>query len=292
MAKRKDEPAVLRDLIVEFGSLVDDPANKDARVMLFKRNEATDVAAPPDVAVQAVTDTLEKVGAKMSRTRLQALKAAVQNLNRLLMEVGGASDDEEDDDEEGMGMKGKEKAEKRDDAEKVEAAATAEKPVEKVTEPSAETPQPDADLVAKMQAERDVLMKRLEAAEEMAKAEREARLTREWIEKARVYSHLPTTADAFGPVLKRANESLSAEDFAELERLFKAADEHIAKSALYTDAGRSVGASEDSASARLNKLAQALVDEGKVKHFADAISKLSRDPEHRGLISDYLSERH
>lgn len=53
--------------------------------------------------------------------------------------------------------------------------------------------------------------KRAERAEKVAKAERDLRLTREYIAKAEAYS-LPVPAEVLGPVLKRCTEALSKSD--------------------------------------------------------------------------------
>ena len=69
----------LKQLTVRFGSLVDEPANKGARVLLFKRDDA----APEAVAAEAVA----KVGRKMSGSRLSAFKDALNKLTSLFSEV-------------------------------------------------------------------------------------------------------------------------------------------------------------------------------------------------------------
>ena len=55
-------------------------------------------------------------------------------------------------------------------------------------------------------------------AETIAKAERDNRLGREYIEKARSYTNLPVTPEEFGPVLKRMYESLTEDDVQLIEK--------------------------------------------------------------------------
>jgi hypothetical protein len=57
------------------------------------------------------------------------------------------------------------------------------------------------------------LSKRLEVAEEIAKAEQDLRLDREYIEVAKSYN-LPVDPDELGPVLKRMSDAMSYEDCA------------------------------------------------------------------------------
>ncbi len=269
---------MLRDLVVEFGSVVDKGANPGADIVLFKRDaSADDTATEATIAAAVVNDTLEKVGRKMSGPRLNALKAAVEHLNRILGEVDSSSADEDDEKEEAHMAKS--------ETTPVEAPK-----VEKAAEPVVDVSKDDA--IAKMQAELETLRKRAEDAETLAKAEREERLVREWIEKARAYAALPTTADKLGPVLKRAHAALPAEDFAELERLFAAAHEHMTKAAVYRDLGQSGETGSESAMAKLNKRASEMVSAGEAKHYADAIDKISRDPANRDLIEAWNRERH
>jgi hypothetical protein len=66
--------------------------------------------------------------------------------------------------------------------------------------------------------------KRAERAEQVAKAERDLRLTREYIAKAEQYS-LPVPAEVLGPVLKRCTESLSKQDCEILAQCLDSASE-------------------------------------------------------------------
>lgn len=79
---------------------------------------------------------------------------------------------------------------------------------------------------------------RAEAAEKVAKEERDTRLTNEFIAKAESdYGHMSVEPAKFGPVLKAASEKLSKEEFDAIETALKAADEQIEKGALFAEAG-------------------------------------------------------
>jgi len=95
-----------------------------------------------------------------------------------------------------------------------------------------------AEADARTQAERlEKAEKHAEESDKLAKAERDERLTRDFIAKAELFKALPFKAAEFGPVLKSASEKLSKDQFAELERVLTAADEQIAKGDLFKEQG-------------------------------------------------------
>lgn len=81
---------------------------------------------------------------------------------------------------------------------------------------------------------------RITQAEEIAKSERDLRLEREFVSKAAEYN-LPVDADELGPVLKRAAESLSLEDFSVLVKCLDAGSS--AETMLYGEVGKQGGGS-------------------------------------------------
>lgn len=87
---------------------------------------------------------------------------------------------------------------------------------------------------------RAIIEKNQKAAEEaqaIAKAERDARLEREFIAKAEALPMLTEDKTTLAGVLRRAAESLSAEDQTVLNTVLKAANEQIAKSNLFSTMG-------------------------------------------------------
>lgn len=267
---------ILRNLTIDFGSLVDEPANKGARIMLFKR----DADATPVVDADALVG---KVGRKMSTSRMAALKVAVENLNRILSEV---ADPEADDDGEPkeQGMK------KQDTAPVTEPATeqTPEAPVVEVAAVSEDITKRLADLEKRAaDAER-----RAVDAEGVAKRERDERLNREWISKAeRTFNALPVSADVLGPILKRASETLSVEDCAEIDRVLTAANEAVSKSALFGEVGKADAGASESATDRLNQMAHDMVVSKAASNYADAITAVSNNPANAPLIAAYQAER-
>ena len=96
----------------------------------------------------------------------------------------------------------------------------------------------DSDQATAVSKAFDTLAKRAEAAEarvakaeQIAKAERDLRLEREYIAKAAEYN-VPVAPEELGPVLMRATESLSYEDCAVIHKALTAAGQM-----LYTEAG-------------------------------------------------------
>jgi hypothetical protein len=69
-----------------------------------------------------------------------------------------------------------------------------------------------ADFSKALQARFDAYESEISKAQELAASERDLRLEREFIAKAAEFS-VPVAADELGPVLKRAAENLSSEDF-------------------------------------------------------------------------------
>jgi len=264
--------AVLEELTIDFASLVDKGANPGAYVCLIKRDGGSDPETAP------LLDAVEKVGRKMAGKRLAAFGAAIKQLSELFAELNDASaDDAEDDDKERC--MSKQDAAPVEEPTMVEASAA---PVEKAEQEAA---------IAKMAAEMAEVRKQLAAAEQVAKAERDARLTAEWVEVAKALPNLTADPKAFGPILKRAAEALSAEDMAEIQRVLRAADEQVAKSALLEPIGQAGAEGGESATDRINKLASDLVADGKAKHYADALQMVSSNPANRALAADYLAEQ-
>ena len=101
-------------------------------------------------------------------------------------------------------------------------------------------------LLEKAAADQAAMAERLEKAEKateesdkLAKAERETRLTREFVAKAETFKSLPVEAAKFGPVLKSAAEKLTKEESDELDRVLKAAAAQLTEGLLFKEQGQS-----------------------------------------------------
>lgn len=106
-------------------------------------------------------------------------------------------------------------------------------------------------LIEKQQAD-------LARTQEIAKAEREARLEREYLAKAEEMSALPTEKASLATLLRRVADSLTPEENAEVEKMLRAANAQIAKSGLFGEFGKSaVSEVESSVEAQAAELQKA-----------------------------------
>lgn len=102
-------------------------------------------------------------------------------------------------------------------------------------------------LIEKQQAD-------LKRVEEVAKAERDARLEREFISKAESMPMLNTDKTALGGLLRRISDALSDEDAAEVEKILKAANAQITESNIFKSFG--VGGADTTVSANVEAKAE------------------------------------
>lgn len=106
----------------------------------------------------------------------------------------------------------------------------------------------------------------LAEATAIAKAERDARLDREFISKAESLPMITTDKASLGGLLRRVSEALTAEDAAEVEKMLRAANEQIAKGSLFDSFGNggghtTVSSSAEAKASELKKADPTLTDE-------------------------------
>ena len=183
-----------------------------------------------------------------------------------------------------------------------EATAKAEKATADLAEAKkAEAPEPKPAVVDKSElapevraalekAESDAkeLGDRLAKAEETAKAERDVRLTRDFIAKADTYKGLPVEATKFGPVLKAISESVSEETYSELEKALNAADEGIVKGDLFKTIGADGEKTDNSAIDEVQRKAEEIRKADPKVSSADAFELAMKSD--RKLQERYLAE--
>lgn len=197
----------LSDLQVDFVSLVDRAAVRDPiqqsdpmRFLLWKRDHNKE-ATVPDKTTEELQAELTK--AEADNAELQSkLDGVIKELTDLKASMAGDGGETEEIDK-------------------------------------SELPEPVRAALEKAEAAQKAADERVAAAEEIAKSEREHRVTREFIAKAETYKALPFEAEKFGPVLKACSEKLTKEEFDEVERVLKAADEQVSQSDLFKSHGRS-----------------------------------------------------
>jgi hypothetical protein len=131
-----------------------------------------------------------------------------------------------------------------------EKVAKAEQDVEvlKSQTPVEKTGDPDKDfeaLIAKAEPALQEVLKaqraELKQAQDIAKAERDARLNREYISKAEALPMISESKDDLAGLLRRAADALTPEDNEKLEKVLKAANEQIAKGNLFSEFGSGGG---------------------------------------------------
>lgn len=210
-------PNQLTDLSVEFVSLVDraavrDPANpaEPQKFLLWKAESGTPTT--PNQGDDPVSD-------------LDDVRAALAKAEQERDEAREATQKAQDD-----------VAQLTD---KVTELEKADEPVEPVEIDKAELPEPVRLALEKAESDRVELSKRAEAAEEIAKSERDLRITREFIAKAeKDFPHVGGDANKFGPVLKSMSEKLSKDDYEFLVERLRANDVQLSKSAIFAEMGR------------------------------------------------------
>jgi len=130
---------------------------------------------------------------------------------------------------------------------------------------------------------------RAAVAEEIAKAERENRLQREFIEKAAAYDNLPVEAGTFGIVLKDAAENMDAEAYDALTTVLSAANEAIAQGGFMSEIGVTKSFDAESGMGRIEQVASVLQSENPDLTREAAIAKaVTDDP---SLYDIYNEER-
>lgn len=243
----------LRKLRVDFGSLVDVPANQHAHVLLFKRAtpESIDkMIREEDGKFCVYSSSGKKLGEHNTRAEALAQLRAVE-----------AS---------------------KERAQKMSEETT-------ITEDIAKR-LADLEKCAKDAEDRATAAEaKHEEALTLAKAEKDARLTAEFIRKAEGFANLPVKPDVLGPILKKLTEALSAEEYTQVTTILSAAN--TAAAPIFTEHGRSGGDAGQSATERLDTLAKSMVSEGKAKDYPAAITAISSNKEHAQLLRDYRAEQ-
>lgn len=139
---------------------------------------------------------------------------------------------------------------------------------------------------------KDTTTQNKQLAEQVAKMADE-KLTTEYVAKASQFDKLGIKAEEFGTVLKSI-ASVSPEAYAKVEAVLKAANEAIAKGALFTELGSSSGGatavSKDDAWAQITELANARVTKGDDKTLAQAIESVMKTAEGHKLYAIYTGK--
>jgi hypothetical protein len=272
--QKGDRVPRLTDLDVEWVSLVDraavrDPVNQaePMRFLVWKRENPDQGAhmTPEEqtAALKKAQDDLAAITAERD-TATAALAKSMADLKAL---------QDAEDEKNGKAKKGEELVDKSD------------------------LPAPVRAALEKAEADNKAMAERLQkaedatkAADDLAKAERDTRLTREFVTKAEGYRALVLKAETFGPVLKEASEKLSKESFDAIDTVLKAADAAIAQTDLFKEQGRSRESANGSASAaaEVTKRAEELRKSDSKLTVGDAMSEVFKAD--TDLQARYLAE--
>lgn len=133
-----------------------------------------------------------------------------------------------------------------------------------------------ADLPEPVRKRLEDLEKRAKEAEEIAKAEREARIKAEIRKRAENYANV-AKADDIADVIYKA-QSVSAEFAEKLEAILKAANERIEKGALFKELGTSASASDDPV-AEFAQLVQKRMEADKIPYYEAARKVAAERPD-------------
>lgn len=129
---------------------------------------------------------------------------------------------------------------------------------------------------------------RAEAAERIAKAERDVRLEREFVSKAQGLNQLPVNADEFGKVLKSVAEAVDADTFAKVWQVLEAANNSIKSGGLFNEIGKSNGTNDTGPISNIDREAARIREQFPNLSREQAIAKaVESDP---SLYTEYLRE--
>lgn len=242
----------LTDMEFDEVSLVTRPANQLSKVLLFKSDtESEDEMS--DVEIEEVMESEEVSEETVEKAKSKGKKKMP------MMEM---EDDEEMMDEEEDMEKGKKKMSKEDDSielpaeviEYIEALESANEElmasIEKMeADIEAENAEVEAEILKSADPRLVEIVKAAEeraiAAENIAKAERDFRLEREFISKAGELDALPVNAEDFGLLLKSIADVLSEEQYDSVWQVLTAANASVAKSAMFGEVGKSSAPSDN-----------------------------------------------
>jgi hypothetical protein len=257
-------------------SLVTRPANQLSKVVLFKSDSQENI----EMTTGSTNRTVESSN---------VTKAANKNLPKMEMEDEEMEDEEmEDEDEKEMDKMGGYRKMKKDDS-SIELPSEVYDYIEALEAANAEMSEMMEKMASDDIAKEEDIMKsadpriveivkaaqeRAEAAEMIAKAERDFRLEREFIGKAAEYRNLPIEADKFGKVLKSAAEVLPTEVFDAITTVLNAANEMVGNGTMFGEVGKSVAFGlDDGPTSEISKMASRLREQNPSLSEAQAIAK-------------------
>lgn len=260
----------LEKLLIDRVDLVDDGANPDASILLFKRDQGDDMADD-----KAKDDDVQKAGKAISAARMARLKSLRDELASLIADAQGDKMADEDKDKDDVGKA-------KDAAEDPVVKAKFEAFQKQIDDLKAQADDAIAKAAA-AKAEADAAVAK--AAQEVEKRERADFAKRATDD----LSHLPGSADDKGNLLYTLSKKLDDAEFKAIDTMLKAANEAAKTGKVTEEVGKSGKApAGDSAFAKMKTLAAELVAKGTAKTEADAIAVVAQtNPE---LYAEHLAD--
>ena len=261
----------LEKLLIDRVDLVDDGANPDASILLFKRDGGDD-----DMADDAKDDGVQKVGAKISAARMARLKALRDELASLIADAQGDTKMEDKD---------KDGVDKSKDGGQIDDPVVKAKFDELTKQIDDLKAQADDAIAKAKKAEDDAKAAEAKAAQEVEKRERGDFAKR----ASEDLSHLPGSVDDKGNLLYTLSKKLDDAEFKAVTDMLKAADEAAKTGKITDEVGKpGKGNPGGSAFAKMKALATDKVTKGEAKSEADAIAQVAQ--EHPDLYTEHLAD--
>ena len=304
----------LTDMAFDEVSLVTRPANQLSKVVLTKSDtiQSEEHQMSNEQELAEATENVEVAEEQSEENVAKGYGMGMKMKKKKMMPKMEMEDDEEDmeEDEEEMPMKkGKHKGKmkKDDESDEIEIPAEVYDYIETLEAANAELVDTVSKLAEQVDAiadEKEEVLKsadpklvaivkgleeRASAAEAIAKAERDHRMTQEYVSKASTLANLPIKAEEFGVVLKNAAEALTEEAFNAIWQALSAANASITKSGLFTELGKSSALDNDGSLSVIEKAASALRQVDPALTREQSIAKaVAADA---NLYKQYINER-
>ena len=273
----------LTDMEFDEISLVTRPANQLSKVVLYKSGaehmSEAEVLTDEEIDLE---DEFSKGGTTKKGAYKKNRKNNPESLHNRIVDEDEALDEMKMKKDDQQAMVEYIEALENANEELMAKLATTEEPV--VEESSDILKSADPAIVELIKSAEE----RAEIAEQIAKNEREHRLSNEFLSKAEELDSLSIAPDHFGPILKKAYEALDAETFDALMKVFNAANEQVRQSSAFDEIGKTSSFESDTGVDQVEQAAKALMSEDETITREAAIAKAVSD--NPTLYDIYLKE--
>lgn len=250
-------PNLILDLMVDRVDLVDEGANSQAFIKLYKRKETTGPMKIEEILQKMKPEHADAIRAEVAKAKAEVPEEVETELNKAKADLAKATED------------------------------LAKKDLESVETAKKKDEEPDFEEVLKsldpsIQKYFNDLNAQKIAAEEVAKRAAEEKATNEAVSKAKELKSLPIEEDKLVEVLKSVSP--------EVHEVLKAANKAIEDNGLFDEIGKSKSKDgEDNAASdawsKIEKKAEALAEEHKISKAKAITMAVQQNPE---LYKEYL----